>query len=90
MPPSWNKSWTNLLRKSLRSQHPPLRSNRMSHTVMANQLRLTVVMPVAVAATVKCRIRTRTKVRTKTRINNSTILDLPVKMLGGVMRDKEE
>jgi hypothetical protein len=59
----------------------------MFHTVTANQpLRVIMVMVVGMATMVK----TRTRVRTKTKVKGNTTLAQLVRMLDGVMLDKEE
>jgi hypothetical protein len=75
-----------LLSPKRQSPHQHLLRNRMFHTVTANQpLRVIMVMVVGMATMVK----TRTRVRTKTKVKGNTTLAQLVRMLDGVMLDKE-
>jgi hypothetical protein len=77
-----------LLSPKRQSQHQHLLRNRMFHTVTVNQpLRVITVTVVGMATMVKT--RTRVKVRTKTKVKGNTTLAQLVRMLDGVMLDKE-
>ena len=71
------------LRRQSRHQH--LLRNTMFHTVMANQpLRVTM----GIAAMVRIRTKVKVRIRTKDKDNTTTLAQL-VRMLDGVMLDKE-